>query len=73
MKVLIDQNISYRIVPRIAHVFTELVHVRALDWIDWNDYDIFMNARLRGFKAIITLDEDFNILLLEHGEPPKVI
>ncbi len=73
MKVLIDQNISYRIVPRLTHLFEELVHVKSLSWIDWNDYDIFINARLQGYTAVITLDEDFNILLLEYGKPPKVI
>ncbi|NBB23297.1 hypothetical protein GVN20_28355 [Runella sp. CRIBMP] len=73
MKVLIDQNISYRIVPRLAHLFEELVHIKSLGWIDWNDYDIFINARQQGYTAVITLDEDFNILLLEHGMPPKII
>lgn len=73
MRVLIDQNISFRSVPRIAHLFEELVHVKSLGWIDWSDYSIFMTERSQGFTAVITLDEDFNILLPEHGEPPKVI
>jgi hypothetical protein len=44
MTVLIDQNISHRIVPEITFIFDELVHVKTLGWIDWNDYNIFMSA-----------------------------
>jgi len=73
MTVLIDQNISHRIVPQIAFLFDELVHVKTLGWIDWNDHEIFMSARNLKYDAVITLDEDFNKLLLQHGTPPKVI
>jgi predicted nuclease of predicted toxin-antitoxin system len=73
MKVLIDQNISHRIVPLIAFLFDELLHVKTMDWIDWDDYAIFMSARKLGYDAVITLDEDFNKLLLQHGTPPKII
>jgi predicted nuclease of predicted toxin-antitoxin system len=50
-----------------------LVHGKTQGWIDWNDYDIFMSARKLQYDAVITLDEDFNKLLLQHGTPPKVI
>jgi predicted nuclease of predicted toxin-antitoxin system len=53
-------------------LFDELVHVKTLNWIDWNDHDIFMSARELKYDAVITLDEDFNKLLLQHGTPPKV-
>lgn len=32
-----------------------------------------MSARKQGFTAILTQDEDFYNLLLEHGTPPKII
>jgi len=73
MKVLIDQNISHRIVPEIASLFDELVHLKTNNWINWNDHDIFMSARELNYDAVITLDEDFNKLLLQHGTPPKII
>jgi predicted nuclease of predicted toxin-antitoxin system len=73
MRLLIDQNIWYRIVPKIAFLFKELVHVKSQGWVDWKDYDIFMSARKLQYDAVITLDEDFNKLLLEHGTPPKII
>jgi len=44
MTVLIDQNKSFRIVPQIAFLFHQTIHVKTLGWTDWNDYDIFMSA-----------------------------
>jgi predicted nuclease of predicted toxin-antitoxin system len=73
MKVLIDQNISHRIVPEIAFLFAELSHVKDMVWMNWEDYRIFMSARKLQYVAIITLNEDFNKLLLQHGTPPKLI
>ena len=73
MTVLIDQNISHRIVSQVGFLFDELTHVTALGWRDWNDHDIFMAARKLQYDAVITLDEDFNKLLLLHGTPPKII
>jgi len=32
-----------------------------------------MSARKLQYDAIITLDDDFSKLLLEHGTPPKII
>lgn len=73
MKVLIDQNISFRIVPKISDLFPEVSHVKSLGLIDAKDFDIFMFARRENFQAIITQDEDFYAHLLEHGMPPKII
>ena len=73
MKVLIDQNISFRIVPKISDLFSAVSHVKSLGIIDAKDFDIFMFARREGYVAIFTQDEDFYAHLLEHGTPPKVI
>jgi predicted nuclease of predicted toxin-antitoxin system len=73
MKILIDQNISFRIVARIQQAFPNIAHVKSLNLIDENDYKIFKFARQNGFDAILTLDEDFYNILLEYNPPPKVI
>jgi predicted nuclease of predicted toxin-antitoxin system len=73
MKVLIDQNISHRIITVISFLFDELAHVKTLGWLDWDDHGIFMAARRLQYDAVMTLDEDFNKLLLQHGTPPKII
>ena len=73
MKVLIDQNISFRLLSHIAGIFSEVIHIKSLGLTDANDYQIFMVARQQGFVAVLTQDEDFYNLLLEHGVPPKII
>ncbi len=73
MKILVDQNISFRLVQRIAAAFPQTEHVKSLGLTDANDHHIFMSARQQGFAAVFTQDEDFYNLLLEHGPPPKII
>lgn len=73
MAILLDQNISYRLLGRIAHEFPDAAHVRLLGLTDYHDFQIYMHARREGFEAVLTLDEDFSLLQLEHGTPPKVI
>lgn len=73
MKILIDQNISFRLVPRILEAFPETSHVKDYGLIDYDDFRIFKFARQNQFAAILTLDEDFYNIQLEHGVPPKVI
>jgi len=67
MRILIDQNISFRLVQRIAVVFPGIEHVKSLGLTNANDHQIFMSARDQGFAAILIQDEDFYNLLLEHG------
>lgn len=73
MKILVDQNISFRLIPRIIEVFPNTAHVKDFGLIDFNDFRIFQYARQSLFDAILTLDEDFYNIQLEHGTPPKVI
>ncbi len=73
MKILVDQNISFRLVQRITGIFPQVEHVKWLGLTDVDDYRIFMWARQQGFVAVFTQDEDFYNLLLEHGIPPKII
>jgi predicted nuclease of predicted toxin-antitoxin system len=73
MKILIDQNISFRLIQKIESVFSDISHVKYCDLMDANDFDIFIYAKNNQFKAILTLDEDFDNILLEHKASPKVI
>lgn len=73
MKVLLDQNISFRLIPLIQIEYFEISHIFDLGWVDWNDFEIFKNAKSQQFDLIITLDEDFNNIILEHKTPPKII
>jgi predicted nuclease of predicted toxin-antitoxin system len=73
MKILVDQNISFRLLPLIRVEFPDISHVKELGLIDFNDFDIFQFARSNGFDAILTLDEDFHYIQIAHGPPPKII
>ena len=73
MKVLIDQNISFRLIARIAPVFPLAEHVRSLGLTDADDSQLFQFARQNGFLAIFTQDTDFYHLILEQSPPPKVV
>lgn len=73
MKILIDQNISQRILPMLAPYFDELQHIRNLGLTDADDHDIFMYARNNGYRAVITIDDDFVKLINQFSQPPKVI
>ena len=73
MKIIIDENISSRLIPLIQQVFPDVEHVKSLGLMTTNDFSIFMFARQNGFDAILTLDEDYYNIQLAHGIPPKII
>lgn len=73
MKLLVDQNISYRLLGKMADFPATIVHVKDVALINANDHAIFMYARSNQFDAVLTLDDDFVKLLNLHAAPPKVI
>ncbi len=73
MKILVDQNISFRLLLLIVKEFPQAMHIKALGLTNASDHQIFFFARQHGFEGVITQDEDFYSLLLEHSKPPKVI
>ena len=72
MKLLFDQNISYRIISKIETDFPEAKQVRQLGIEDNTDIDIWKFAKDNGY-TIVTFDADFFDLSNLKGHPPKVI
>jgi predicted nuclease of predicted toxin-antitoxin system len=72
MKLLFDENISYRVVKKIAHLFPDCENVRRVRLDSTDDLLIWDYAKRNDF-AIVTFDEDFDELSLLKGYPPKVI
>jgi len=72
MKLLFDQNISFRLLKRIIDLLPESKQVRELGLENSTDSEIFDYARRNGF-AIITFDSDFFDLSIIKGSPPKII
>lgn len=72
MKLLFDQNISFRIIKRIESDFPEANQVRALGLENKSDREIWQYAKANAF-AIVTFDADFYDMTVLHGHPPKII
>jgi predicted nuclease of predicted toxin-antitoxin system len=72
MKLLFDQNISYRLVKKIKEFFPEAKQVRELNLENKTDRQIWDFAKKNGY-TIVTFDIDFYDLSNLLGLPPKVI
>lgn len=72
MKLLFDQNISFRIIPKIEDLFPGSVQVRSVALENKTDSEIWNYAKENNF-CIITFDSDFYDLSLVRGTPPKII
>jgi predicted nuclease of predicted toxin-antitoxin system len=72
MKLLFDQNISYRIVPKIEAIFPLAKHISQVGFANANDVDIWLFAKNEGF-VIVTFDTDYFDISLINGCPPKII
>lgn len=72
MKLLLDENLSRRIVPFLQALYpgSSQVALEGLEQAD--DTEIWRYARDNGF-VIVTKDSDFQEQSLLHGAPPKVI
>jgi predicted nuclease of predicted toxin-antitoxin system len=71
-KLLFDQNLSYRIIKQIEHLFPESNHVRLLKLDTADDLEIWQYAKEHGFH-IVTQDTDFHDINTLYGYPPKII
>jgi predicted nuclease of predicted toxin-antitoxin system len=72
MRLLFDENISYRIVKRIAAVYRDCVSSVWLKLIGQPDTSVWEQAKLAGYD-IVTFDEDYIGLSKFRGSPPRVI
>ena len=72
MKLLLDQNISFRLSKSLQDIFPGTAQVRELDLENSKDIIIWQYARDNGF-VIVTFDTDFYDISLIKGSPPKII
>ena len=72
MKLLFDQNLSPRLVNRLADLYPDSSHVYLIGLDTAPDPDIWQYARDNEF-IIVTRDADFSDLNVMLGFPPKVI
>jgi predicted nuclease of predicted toxin-antitoxin system len=72
VKLLLDENLSYRLVARLSSAFRGSAHVDSVGLHARSDSAVWNFARDNGF-AIVSKDDDFRQLSFLHGAPPKVI
>jgi predicted nuclease of predicted toxin-antitoxin system len=72
VKLLFDENLSRRLITRIADLFPGSPHVVLEGLLQNPDIIVREYAKTRGF-AIVTADADFYELSTTFGPPPKVI
>lgn len=72
MKLLLDENLSRRIVPLLQADYPNSSQVSLLLLETCTDREIWEYAKANDF-VIVTRDSDFHELSLLYGSPPKVI
>jgi predicted nuclease of predicted toxin-antitoxin system len=72
VKLLLDQNLSHRLVESLRGLFPEVVHVRAIGLAEATDHAVWEFASDRGF-TIVTKDGDFSGHAFLFGPSPKVV
>ena len=72
MKLLFDQNISFRVTKLISEKFPEAKHLSELGLADSTDMAIWEFARSHNY-TIVTFDSDYYDLSIIKGHPPKII
>ena len=72
MKLLFDQNISFRIMRLLPEYFVDCCHVRSVGLSNHKDSEIWQFAKQNGF-TIVTFDSDFFDIATLSGFPPKIV
>ena len=72
MKLLLDENLSDKIVPQILDLYPGSSHVKAHELLHTDDAAIWSFARKNEF-VIVSKDSDFHQRSLVHGAPPKLV
>ena len=72
MKLLLDENVSDRIVQQIADLFPDSTHVKFVGLKEADDTAVWHWAKQQGF-TIVAKDTDFYQRAILLGHPPKFI
>jgi len=72
MKLLLDENLSRRLVPFLQQDFPGSTQVVLLGMESASDKDVWQRAKDDGY-VVVTRDADFQELSLVWGAPPQVI
>ena len=71
--ILIDENLSDRLIPLLSDLFQSVSHVKQLGLVQKADRVIWQYAAIHRYDAILTADAEMVSIATEIGSPPKVI
>jgi predicted nuclease of predicted toxin-antitoxin system len=72
VRLLLDENLSRRLIGQLADLFPGSVHVSSEELLHASDTPAWEYAKTFGF-SIVTADADFYELAITLGAPPKVV
>jgi predicted nuclease of predicted toxin-antitoxin system len=72
MKLLLDQNLSFKLCQALADLFPGSSQVRLLGLAEADDRAVWQHATMNAF-VLLTQDSDFADMAALYGHPPKVI
>ena len=72
MKLLFDENLSFKLVAALADIYPESKHVREVGLLGADDLRVWSYAAEHGF-LLTSKDTDFYERSLVFGAPPKII
>jgi predicted nuclease of predicted toxin-antitoxin system len=72
VKLLLDENLSRRMLPDLAALFPGSSQVQLLGLEEVDDRTFWRYAGAHGF-TLVTLDSDFHELATLYGPPPKIV
>lgn len=72
MKLLFDQNLSFKLCEQVADLFPGSRQVGLLGLAEADDRTLWQYAKVNGF-ALVSHDADFAEMAAVFGPPPKVI
>lgn len=72
MKLLLDQNLSHKLIQQLSDVYPGAVHVRDVGLESADDEAVWEYAKQNGL-VILSKDADFRQRSFLYGHPPKAV
>jgi predicted nuclease of predicted toxin-antitoxin system len=72
LRLLFDQNLSFRLVRLLDDLYPDSVHVRDVSLREAGDAELWRHAAEHGL-TIVSKDSDFHLMSTMYGPPPKVV
>jgi predicted nuclease of predicted toxin-antitoxin system len=72
MKILLDQNLSFKLCSKLRDIFPEIIHTKEVALDTATDEEVWLYAKLNSC-ILISKDSDFIEKAVIKGHPPKII